>query len=333
MTLQQVPRLWLELLAVSGLALLVLVMLGQGRPIADLLPTLGLFAAAAFRIMPSATRVLWALQGIRYGRACIDTLYREIASLSGPVSRRGLPLPPMSVGLAARGLCFRYPDSETDVLTKVDIDIPKGNSIGFVGGSGSGKSSLVDILLGLLPPSSGQVIVDGRDIADDLRGWQDQIGYVPQMIYLTDDTLRRNVAFGIPDGQVDDAAVLRAVRAAQLEEFVNSLPEGLDTLVGERGVRLSGGQRQRIGIARALYHDPEVLVLDEATSALDNETEAGVMESVNAMHGKKTLIIVAHRLSTVAHCDYIYRVEAGSISRADDIPIRQGSTFRQPTRS
>lgn len=325
MTLQQVPRLWLELLAVSGLALLVLVMLGQRRPIADLLPTLGLFAAAAFRIMPSATRVLWALQGIRYGRACIDTLYEEMASLAAPVERRGSPLPPMSVGLVARGLSFRYPDSDADVLASVDVDIPKGRSIGFVGGSGSGKSSLVDILLGLLPPSSGQVLVDGREIADDLRGWQDQIGYVPQMIYLTDDTLRRNVAFGVPDGEVDEVAVWRAVRAAQLEQFVNSLPEGLDTQVGERGVRLSGGQRQRIGIARALYHDPEVLVLDEATSALDNETEADVMDAVNAMHGMKTLIIVAHRLSTVAHCDYIYRVEAGSVSHAHDIPIRKAS--------
>ena len=185
--------------------------------------------------------------------------------------------------------------------------------VGFIGTSGAGKSTLVDILLGLLTPDTGEVRVDGKDIQANLRNWQDQIGYVPQSIFLTDDTLRRNVAFGLADEQIDDAAVQRAIRAAQLEEFVAGLPDGLETLVGERGIRLSGGQRQRIGIARALYHDPAVLVLDEATSALDTDTELGVMQAVTALQGNKTILIVAHRLSTVEHCDRLYRLEQGMV--------------------
>jgi ABC-type multidrug transport system fused ATPase/permease subunit len=198
-------------------------------------------------------------------------------------------------------------------LDAVKISIRKGESIGLIGPSGSGKSTLLDLLLGLLPPNSGKILVDGRDIYSNLRGWQDQIGYVSQSIYLTDDTLRRNIAFGIPSDEIDERSVRSALKAAQLEEFVNELPLGLDTMVGERGVRLSGGQRQRIGIARALYHDPELLVLDEATSALDNETEKGVMDSVAKLHGTKTIIIVAHRLSTVKGCDRLYRLDRGRI--------------------
>jgi ABC-type multidrug transport system fused ATPase/permease subunit len=191
--------------------------------------------------------------------------------------------------------------------------IQRGESIGFIGSSGAGKSTLVDILLGLLTPNSGEVRVDGVNIQENLRNWQDQIGYVPQSIFLTDDTLRRNVAFGLPENQIDDNAITHAIRATQLEEFVASLPDGLETLVGERGIRLSGGQRQRIGIARALYHDPPVLVLDEATSSLDTATEHGVMQAVTALQGTKTLIIVAHRLSTVEHCDHLFRLEHGSV--------------------
>jgi ABC-type multidrug transport system fused ATPase/permease subunit len=182
-----------------------------------------------------------------------------------------------------------------------------------VGGSGSGKSTLVDVILGLLPPQGGTIRIDGVNIRDNLRSWQDRLGYVPQQIFLTDDTLRRNIAFGIPDAQIKQDALHRALRAAQLEGFVASLPAGIETMVGERGVRLSGGQLQRIGIARALYHDPAVLVLDEATSALDTATEREVMSAVRALHGAKTVIIVAHRLTTVAECDYLYRLEGGQI--------------------
>jgi ABC-type multidrug transport system fused ATPase/permease subunit len=209
---------------------------------------------------------------------------------------------------------FSYPAAARPALVGVSLTIRKGETVGLIGPSGSGKSTLVDVLLGMLVPAKGQVTVDGGDIFEDLRRWQDQIGYVPQSIYLTDDTLRRNVAFGIADEEIDDAAVDRALAAAQLQEFVASLPAGKETVVGERGVRLSGGQRQRIGIARALYHDPTVLVLDEATSALDTATEREVMQAVNALHGTKTIIIIAHRLTTVENCDRLYRLEEGRIA-------------------
>jgi ABC-type multidrug transport system fused ATPase/permease subunit len=212
-----------------------------------------------------------------------------------------------------RGVDYRYPGAESNALQGLTLRIRAGESVGFIGPSGAGKSTLVDILLGLLKPDAGQVLVDGADIQGGMRSWQDQIGYVPQAIYLTDDTLRRNVAFGLPDDSIDDDAVARALRSARLDEFVQSLPSGAGTIVGERGVRLSGGQRQRIGIARALYNDPAVLVLDEATSSLDTATEGEVMESVRALSGHKTVIIVAHRLSTVANCSVIYRLGCGRI--------------------
>ena len=208
---------------------------------------------------------------------------------------------------------FRYSTAPGPALEHISLEIDRGASIGLVGGSGAGKSTLIDVILGLFKPDEGKVLVDGTDIQTNMRGWQDQIGYVPQTIYLSDDSLRRNIAFGLAENAIDDQAICRAIKAAQLEEFVATLTQGSNTLVGERGVRLSGGQRQRIGIARALYHDPEVLVLDEATSALDTETELGVMQAVSALQGTKTIIIIAHRLSTVAGCDRLYRLEGGKI--------------------
>jgi ABC-type multidrug transport system fused ATPase/permease subunit len=198
----------------------------------------------------------------------------------------------------------------------VSLSINRGAAVGIIGESGAGKSTLIDVLLGLLGPDSGSIHVDGRDIRADLRAWQNSIGYVPQSIYLTDDTIRANVAFGVPSAAVDDEAVQRALEAARLADFVESLPDGVNTVVGERGIRLSGGQRQRIGIARALYWDPPVLVLDEATSALDTSTESFVMEAVNHLHGKKTLIIVAHRMSTVNRCDTVFRLSSGSLAQS-----------------
>lgn len=313
--LQQLPRLWLELLAVCGLAALVLTMLAQGRALAAVLPTLGVFAAAAFRLMPSANRMMRAVQSLRYGRAVIDTVHSElkIAAPSKKDDKSGLTH--FRGRLELDKVSFTYPGSSTPALTGLSLTIQNGETVGFIGASGAGKSTLVDILLGLLTPDVGEVRVDGKDIHTNLRGWQEQVGYVPQSIFLTDDTLRRNVAFGLPNEQIDEAAVWRAIRSAQLEEFVRSLPQGLDTFVGERGIRLSGGQRQRIGISRALYHDPAVLVLDEATSSLDTATERGVMEAVRALHGTKTILIVAHRLSTVGHCDRLYRIEHGKVVR------------------
>ncbi len=311
-TLQSLPRLGLELLAIIGLAALVLVMIGQGKPLDTLLPTLGVFAAAAFRIMPSVARVLTATQSLRYALPVLDNLHSEVSRLSIASPRRTEPLL-FNDALVLDRISFHYPSADTPALREISLSIPRGSSIGFIGGSGAGKSTLVDIILGLLTPVSGTVKVNNTDIQTNLRGWQDQIGYVPQSIFLTDDTLRRNVAFGLPDDQIDDSAVWRAIRAAQLEQFVNALPQGLDTLVGERGIRLSGGQRQRIGIARALYYDPPMLVLDEATSSLDTFTERGVMDAVRALQGDKTLLIVAHRLSTVEHCDRLFRLEQGMV--------------------
>jgi ABC-type multidrug transport system fused ATPase/permease subunit len=325
-TLGALPRLWLELLAVSGLAVLVVAMIWKGKPMDTLLPTLGLFAAAAFRIMPSINRVLTAVQSMRYYLPVIDTLHSEFCLLNATsIQQRGQHLP-FKNALVLDQVSFKYPAAENPALRGISLSIPRGASIGFIGGSGAGKSTLVDTILGLLTPDSGTIKINGINIQTNLRGWQDQIGYVPQSIYLTDDTLRRNVACGLPPDQIDETAVWRAIKAAQLEQFVNELPQGLETQVGERGVRLSGGQRQRIGIARALYHDPAVLVLDEATSSLDTVTEHDVMEAVRALQGEKTLIIVAHRLSTVEHCDHLYRLEQGTVVEDGETAMMLGAT-------
>lgn len=312
-TLQALPRLWLEFLAITGLAVLVLVMVVQGKALDAFIPTLGLFAAAAFRLIPSVNRVLSAVHNLRFSLPMIDTLFNEFHLMGAVTTMQSGAQLVFDKALVIDGVGFQYPCAEFPALSDISLSIPRGASVGFVGGSGAGKSTLVDVILGLLPPSSGAVKIDGVDIQTYLRGWQDQIGYVPQSIFLSDDTLRRNVAFGVPVEQIDEVAVWRAIRASQLEKFISQLPLGLDTLMGERGVRLSGGQRQRIGIARALYHDPQVLVLDEATSALDIATEHDVMEAVRALHGDKTLVIVAHRLSTVEHCDRIFRLEHGKL--------------------
>lgn len=314
-TLQQFPRLWLELLAVSGMALLVLSMLAQGRDMEHIVPTLGLFAIAAFRLMPSVSRVLGALQALRFGLPVINTLHEELV-----LAEAGSTMPHASGPVVLRqriqfaDVSYTYPGAPKPAIHALNIHINKGEAIGFIGASGAGKSTLVDILLGLLAPNAGEISVDGVNIQSNMRNWQNHIGYVPQSVYLTDDSLLRNVAFGLPDEQIDEGAVWHAIRAAHLEEFVKELPQGLKTIVGERGVRLSGGQRQRIGIARALYLDPDVLVLDEATSALDTDTEFEVMQAVRSLHGCKTVVIVAHRLSTVEYCDRIYRLEQGQIT-------------------
>ncbi len=315
MTLLQMPRLFLEILAIMGLTALLFVMLNTGRALDAMLPTIGLFAAAAFRLMPSANRLISSTQSLRYGLPIIGALstsLRRASDLSrgsGP-SDETLGVPAQ---IQACGLEYAFPGTDTNAVDGISLEVRRGQAIGIVGSSGAGKSTLVDLLLGLLEPDAGCIKVNGRDIRGNLRAWQDQIGYVPQSIYLTDDSIRRNVALGIPPEQVDDSRVYAALAAAQLDEFVKALPEGLDTFVGERGVRLSGGQRQRIGIARALYHEPSILVLDEATSSLDTKTEEGVMHAVQALQGEKTLIIVAHRLTTVAQCDRIYRLEQGKV--------------------
>jgi ABC-type multidrug transport system fused ATPase/permease subunit len=303
-------------------------MLGRGVELTSIVPTLGLFAAAAFRLMPSVSRVLASVQAVRYAMPVINTLHEELKlAAPEPAIRTTDQGRRFYREIRLTDVAYSYPGADTPALHGLTLAIKKGESVGFIGSSGSGKSTLVDVILGLLPPSNGSVLVDGQDIQEQLRTWQDQIGYVPQSIYLTDDTLRRNVAFGIPDEHIDDAAVQRAIRDAQLEEFVGGLPNGVESIVGERGIRLSGGQRQRIGIARALYHDPSVLVMDEATSALDATTESGVMEAVTALRGSKTILIVAHRLTTVGQCDRIYRLESGTVV-AEGVPAKMLDTSK-----
>jgi ABC-type multidrug transport system fused ATPase/permease subunit len=212
-------------------------------------------------------------------------------------------------------ITYHYPNSDKLIFDNASVSFPIGKSIGIVGSSGAGKTTVIDILLGLLNLQGGKVLADDVDIKTHYREWLANVGYIPQMIFLLDADIRKNVAFGIPEEEIDDDKLWYALKEAQLDEFVKTLPEGVNTGIGERGIRLSGGQRQRIGIARALYNDPEVLILDEATSALDNDTEAAIMDSVNRLHGKKTLIIIAHRLQTIEKCDMVYRVENGQITK------------------
>ena len=312
-SLGAVPRLVLELFAVSSLASLVFVMISQGKSVESLLPIIGLFAAAAFRILPSVNRLVLSVNDLRFRAPVINTMYEELLLINTiePPTYSGELI--LKNKLVLDHLEFNYPVSERTVLKGISFTIVKGKTFGFVGESGAGKSTLIDVVLGLLTPVVGSVKVDDIDIQTNIRGWQNQIGYVSQTIYLTDDSLRKNIAFGLPDEEINDDAVWRSIRSAQLEQFIKDLPEGLNTVVGERGIRLSGGQRQRIGIARALYHEPSVLVLDEATSSLDTITERGVMNAIRDLHGKKTILIVAHRLSTVEDCDFIYRLEQGVV--------------------
>lgn len=312
-TLQALPRLWLELLAVTALTILVVTMMIQGRPMDTVVQTVGLFAAAAFRLTPGVSRIMYSLQALVYGLPIVNTLYEECSLATPETTSENGSIRVFQNQIQLVNVSYAYPGSAAPVLDGVSVSIRKGECVGFIGHSGAGKTTLIDLILGLLQATVGQVLIDGHDIDEDLRGWQKQIGYVPQSIYLIDDTLRSNIAFGLPDEEIDEAALALAIRTAQLDEFVASLPDGSETLLGERGIRLSGGQRQRIAIARALYHNPAILVLDEATSSLDTVTERGVMEAVSVLRGIKTVIIVAHRVSTVEGCDRWYRLVEGKV--------------------
>lgn len=311
-----IPRLWYELLAVAGVAVLGIVLILQGASSTTLVSRLGLFAVAAFRLMPSLYRLAASAQIIRFLEPCVQMLSQELALPSVTAEKNPGTRLSFKNALYLREVWYCYPTANQSTISRVSVAINRGSAIGIIGESGAGKSTLIDLILGLLQPDSGCISVDDRDIKTDLRAWQNSVGYVPQSIYLTDDTIMANVAFGVPVPSVDHEAVLRSLAAAQLLEFVSGLPDGVNTVVGERGVRLSGGQRQRIGIARALYWDPPVLVLDEATSSLDTATESGVMDAVNRLQGEKTLIIVAHRMSTVSRCDAVFRLSNGSLTQS-----------------
>ncbi len=312
------PRLVIETLSIGAILSVVTFMLAGGSQVQSVLPTLAMFVAAAFRLMPSANRIISAVTAIRANLPRIDLICRDLQAADSAAPKDPIDQPKGSrLGfiecIELRGLTFRYAPEAGPALDGLSLSIPKGSSVALIGTSGGGKSTAIDILLGLLTPQSGEVLVDGVDIRSDISAWQKKIGYIPQPVYLYDDTIRRNVAFGLPDEEIDDGEVWRALQTAQLESHIRSLPEQLDTQVGERGVRLSGGQRQRIGIARVLYRDPEILVLDEATSGLDNETEAEIARAISAFSGSKTLVIVAHKLSTVRNCDRLYLLKRGKV--------------------
>jgi len=313
--LQQLPKYFLELIAVSILSVLILVLVYQDVSIALIIPTVGLFAAAAFRIMTSANRIISSLQGLRYASPVIELFQLELVrgediDESKTTASRILKF---KEEVNLKGIYFAYEGSHFQVLMGVNLKVHKGQTLGIIGSSGAGKSTLIDLILGLLTPTSGAIEVDGININSNMRSWQSSVAYVQQNIFLLDDTIRKNIAFG--QAIIDEDLVFRCVRMAQLEEFIAGLPNGLDTIVGERGARISGGQRQRIGIARALYRSAELIIFDEATSALDIDTEREVMSAINSLRGKITMIIIAHRLSTIESCDVVYKLDSGILVR------------------
>ncbi len=322
--IKEMPRNVIETVGLGGMILVVVLLVARGQPMGQILPVLGLFAMAAVRLMPSLTRIISSLTGIRHFTPSIDVISRDLQaldrgelplSLPSPDSDDGLDTDPLPFedSLCFEGVSFSYPDSATPAIQDLDLRIEPGESVGLVGTSGAGKTTLVDLLLGLLPPTHGSITVDNRPIDQHLRRWRSQLGYIAQPTYLMDDTIRRNIAFGVDDDQVDDGQVWQALEQAQLASLIRSLPDQLDTPIGEAGVRLSGGQRQRLGIARALYREPRLLVLDEATSALDTPTEREISDAIDRLAGDLTLVIIAHRLSTVRHCDRLLLLDEGRL--------------------
>ncbi len=318
------PKYVIETVCMTGLmaAVIFKLFLGQ-REMDEFIPQLAVFAVAAFRLLPSVGRINEHMSATLYSAPSLDLIYhdlKEVEELPQLAEKSDKEWKFQNI-LKIKNVSYHYPDGEENVIEKASFEIRRGSSVAFVGQSGAGKTTMVDIILGLLTPQMGKITADGMDIEKNITVWQREIGYIPQTIYLSDDTIRNNIAFGIPEEEIDEAAVEAAVEGAQLSEFVESLPNGLDTCVGDRGVRLSGGQRQRIGIARALYHNPEILVLDEATSALDNDTEASVMEAIDNLKGEKTMIIIAHRLTTIKNVDHVFEVADGKVVERDKAEV------------
>lgn len=317
------PRMIIETFGVCGMLGAILVMILLGWNVSALWTQIAAFAVAAIRLLPSVNRMSTAMNMVNYYEPMIESLMDNLELVNSinrdeiveeKISSTG-KISSIENRIQLHEISYHYPNSETYVLRDAEMEIPVGKSIGIVGTSGAGKTTAVDILLGLLAPQKGEVLVDGVNIKEDYVGWLSSISYIPQSIFLLDDSIKRNVIFGYDEKEIKEEDIWEALREAQLEEFIKGLPEGMETVIGEKGIRLSGGQRQRIGIARALFKKPELLVFDEATSALDNETEAAIIESINALKGKKTMIIIAHRLTTIQDCDILYRVQDGTIVR------------------
>ncbi len=318
--LNNTPRLLIEAVFMTSILIYIILYIQMGNDASTLIPMLTAFGVAAIRMMPSVNRINTYMTDISYFRPCLNYVYENM-NINEISRRNNQTLRPADTSkkmqlrdkIALKGIVYAYPNTDKLIFDHADMVVPYGKSVGIMGPSGAGKSTIVDILLGLLKVREGSITCDGENIFDNYPAWLAQIGYIPQSIYLVDEPVRNNIAFGIADEEIDDSRIWQALEEAQLADFIRGLPEGLDTAIGDRGVRISGGQRQRLGIARALYHNPEILVFDEATSALDNETEAAVMEAINSFHGKKTMVIIAHRLNTIEKCDIIYKVDEGKI--------------------
>lgn len=319
-----ISRPFMETVCICGLLLTLLVkLMCFDENITSFIPSLSVFAIAAFRMLPSFNRISGFMSTIMFNRNAIDVLYEDLLEIDTlkkheiAKGKKNIAISELGRGIDVENVSFRYPNVDKWILKDLNLHIEPNTSIAFIGASGAGKTTLADIILGILEPQEGRILVDNVNIAESMDEWHKFLGYIPQTIYLMDDTIRANIAFGIALEEIDEVAMQKAICEAQLEEFVNGLPEGLDTIIGDRGVKLSGGQRQRIGIARALYQNPKVLVLDEATSALDNETEKEVMEAIDGLHGTRTLIVIAHRLTTIRNCDVIYEVESGKVRKRE----------------
>jgi len=327
--LSAAPRMLIETVGICGMLGAMVVLILNGRSTTELWAQIMAFAVAAVRLLPSANRVNSAINAINYNEPMLDKLLENLELLKGVDEQKDLKVQKkiksehenmelqmlsFESEILVKNITYQYPGAAGFVLENASMSIPKGKTIGVIGSSGAGKTTVIDVLLGLLSPQAGEILVDGVNIRDNYSGWLAHVGYIPQMIFMLDDTIRANVAFGIDKGNVEDADIWNALEEAQLADFVKSLPEGLETTIGERGIRISGGQRQRIGIARALYTQADILVFDEATSALDNETEAAIIGAINALKGKRTMIIIAHRSAATQDCDFIYKVHDGKIT-------------------
>lgn len=313
------PKLLIETVCIAGLLGYILVLIVSGADVSAMISLFAAFGIAAMRLLPAASRINNQMTSMAFNEPFFfnvsDNLVEETNEQNTDISYAVVAKEklPVTRAVTLQDITYHYPNSDKLIFDHASVTFPIGKSIGVVGASGAGKTTIIDIVLGLLNLQGGKVLADDVDIQSHYREWLANVGYIPQMIFLLDADIRKNVAFGIPEEEIDDEKLWYALREAQLDEFIKTLPDGVYTGIGERGIRLSGGQRQRIGIARALYNDPEVLILDEATSALDNDTEAAIMDSINRLHGKKTLLIIAHRLQTIEKCDMVYRVENGAI--------------------
>jgi ATP-binding cassette subfamily C protein len=334
--IKSIPKPVVETTAVIGMMLIAGLMIFQGRSMDAIIPILTLFAMATVRLMPAVQQLSTTYTGLLYSFVSIEPVYDDLKELQDHnekflEDRKKKGSLKLHDRIQANNVVYSYPNSGGEALRGVSFEIPRGKAVAFVGESGAGKTTIVDLILGLLKPTSGEILVDGVNIHNHLSAWQRNIGYIPQSIYLTDDTLRKNIAFGLSDDEIDEMKINRAVELAQLNSLIQSLPNQLDTILGERGVRISGGQRQRVGIARALYHNPQVLVMDEATSALDNITEKQITDAIESLRGDRTIVTIAHRLTTVQNCNKLYLMKDGLIkdSGTYDELIEKNIEFRK----